>query len=448
MKQKSMSTEGMSLTLDQADSVSDNGWPTSNSDTETNTKIQIQRSVNKTSQGNGLAIKWVKADNGIKNSTAHSKLSACLSSLDDVSNILKSISLSDGKSSNTSSSSKQISKTAGIQAKAEVEDSSAQTSLVYIPLNESDNARSSSQNSGEKGSKPVYVIYPNYVLPDLSFLNSPNNTFKNVTLKPQGFEKCYKTDDRSFFCNDRNLLKQRNFSHIKDWESLNILLPTEYKKVLNSVPEISKHITIDDLKKPLFCLSPPMKYKKRTLNDILPTNISSSSSTTTQPSSGYRGSSTILTDSSSNQQQPFVYRYDSASSEASSSGQDKYSLSRKLNNNQPNRPGQFPLFTRQLVSLPHAEFGAPPRPPLPRSILRKNRMATNKRCSMFEMGQVDEENEKRSRENKRMSLQEPYYMNNDLHLLRNGGIIDSEKDIDETEENHHYGKSLSTRNMN
>ena len=45
-----------------------------------------------------------------------------------------------------------------------------------------------------------------------------------------------------------------------------------------------------------------------------------------------------------------------------------------------------------------------------------------------------------SQENKRMSLQEPYYMNNDLQMFRQGNIIDSEKDIDEAEERQRYGR--------
>ena len=158
--------------------------------------------------------------------------------------------------------------------------------------------------------KPVYVVYPNYTLPDLSFLNSSDGRFDHVALKPQVFagrRGHHKNagGGRPFSCNDIDALKQKGFSHVKDWESLTFLLPKEYKRILHDVPEVSKHVKVfgEESRKPLFCLSPPMKHRKRTLSDVIPnTVLSSSSSTATQPSSGYRGSSTILTDSSSNQQ--------------------------------------------------------------------------------------------------------------------------------------------------
>lgn len=98
-----------------------------------------------------------------------------------------------------------------------------------------------------------------------------------------------------------------------------------------------------------------------------------------------------------------------------------------------------PTLPKRSNSLPHGEKESsdninkvPPRPPLPRSILRKNKVT--KRCSMFEMGDVEEVDDKCMETNKRMSMPEPYYINNDLHLLRNERVDDSDKDVDETEE--------------
>jgi len=63
---------------------------------------------------------------------------------------------------------------------------------------------------------------------------------------------------------------------------------------------------------------------------------------------------------------------------------------------------------------------------------------------MFEMGDVGEQSEESVDINKRMSLQEPYYMNNDLQLLCRERTIDSEKDVDETEaERYLKGKDES-----
>ena len=255
---------------------------------------------------------------------------------------------------------------------------------------------------------------------------------------------------RPFSCNDIDALRQRGFAHIKDWESLTFLLPYEYKKILHDVPEVSRYINInEEVKRPLFCLSPPMRHKTRPISEIIP-NTSSTSSTATQPSSGYRGSSTILTDSSTNQQplsnntiNPlYLYRYDSMSSEASLNNDKKMHRFNQTRQTCPSLP-------KRSVSLPQGEGESdngrvPPRPPLPRSILRKNKVLTNKRYSMFEMGDVGEQSEESVDINKRMSLQEPYYMNNDLQLLCRERTIDSEKDVDETEaERYLKGKDES-----
>lgn len=294
MKQKSMSTEGMSLTLDQTDSSSDVGWPTSNSDS---TQIQKQVVLQNQYQNldNDLAIKWVKTSDHLSKKL----VSDCSSSMEELLNTSRSVSSlgKDGSSSRSRKSSKSTTVQAGVQAGTQVEDNAVQTSLIYPELiSPKDGVPFRETLVNEK---PVYVVYPNYTLPDLSFLNSADAArFDHVALKPQTFGKASNAK-RPFSCNDLDALKQRGFSHVKDWESLTFLLPTEYRKILHDVPEIPKHVKLmSEEKKPLFCLSPPMRHKKRTLSDV----VSSSSSTATQPSSGYRGSSTILTDSSSNQQ--------------------------------------------------------------------------------------------------------------------------------------------------
>ncbi|XP_012163526.2 uncharacterized protein LOC100643926 isoform X2 [Bombus terrestris] len=497
MKQKSMSAEGMSLTLDQSDSASDNGWPTNNSasDSGTNTNTQIQRqNINNIPKRqvpeSDFSINWVKSDQHNNQDTENQKDSfndipkytstiseqkdeiISSASLEELSeNISKSDLTHDNdadqndidiipnvfehqrKTAWVKSLEKKypICKTTGIQAIAETEDNSVQTSLVYIPpVKEKENP---SLRETIVNKKPVYVVYPNYVLPDLSFLNIKDTKLDCVTLKPQCFGKnrvSWKHTGRSgrpFSCNDIDTLRQRGFSHVKDWESLTFLLPTEYKKILHDVPEVSRHINIhEETKKPLFCLSPPMRHKTRTISEIIPNNSSSTSSTATQPSSGYRGSSTILTDSSTNQQtlnnatNPlYLYRYDSISSEASLVSNDK-----KIHRQISKTKTACPSFPKRSISLPHgdreSEFSSgkvPPRPPLPRSILRKSKVPASKRYSMFEMGDVEEIEDQSPETNKRMSLQEPYYMNNDLQLACRGRVADPEKDVDETEERYH-----------
>ncbi|XP_071865221.1 uncharacterized protein isoform X3 [Bombus fervidus] len=501
MKQKSMSAEGMSLTLDQSDSASDNGWPTNNSasDSGTNTNTQIQRqNINNIPKRqvpeSDFSINWVKSDQHNNQETENQKDSfndipkytSTISEQKDemissasIEELSENMSKSDLTHDNDADQNDTITndvipnvfehqrktawvkslekkypicKTTGIQAIAETEDNSVQTSLVYIPpVKEKENP---SLRETIVNKKPVYVVYPNYALPDLSFLNIKDTKLDCVTLKPQCFGKnrvSWKHTGRSgrpFSCNDIDTLRQRGFSHVKDWESLTFLLPTEYKKILHDVPEVSRHINIhEETKKPLFCLSPPMRHKTRTISEIIPNNSSSTSSTATQPSSGYRGSSTILTDSSTNQQtlnnatNPlYLYRYDSISSEASLVSNDK-KIHRQISKT---KTAACPSFPKRSISLPHgdreSEFSSgkvPPRPPLPRSILRKSKVPANKRYSMFEMGDVEEIEDQSPETNKRMSLQEPYYMNNDIQLACRGRIADPEKDVDETEERYH-----------
>ncbi|XP_032684206.1 uncharacterized protein LOC116850262 isoform X2 [Odontomachus brunneus] len=499
MKQKSMSVEGMSLTLDQSDSISDNGWPTSNSgsDSATNTNTQIQRQ----NQGNNgdrnvseddFSINWIRRDmanRDTENPREMLNFLKCASpakddkiemtssaSVEELSESISKSGCTSGQRSfdiiNSPFEQQQqqkngwtglmekkypICRTTGIQANAEMEDNAVQTSLIFL---------SSTKEQGPLlqetivNKKPVYVVYPNYTLPDLSFLNIKDTKVDNIALKPHTFDK-NKTEwkrtartSRPFSCNDIDALRQRGFAHIKDWESLTFLLPNEYKKILHDVPEVSKHINMnEEVRRPLFCLSPPMRHKTRPVSEIVPNNTSSTSSTATQPSSGYRGSSTILTDSSTNQQQPlpsnainplYLYRYDSISSEASLVNNDK-----KIHRLVSHARQPCPSLPKRSVSLPQGDgepdFNSrvPPRPPLPRSILRKNKVLASKRYSMFEMGDVGESDEQSVEVNKRMSLQEPYYMNNDLQLLCRGKTIDSEKDVDETEEERYHIERLN-----
>lgn len=491
MKQKSMSVEGMSLTLDQSDSASDNSaWPTSNSgsDSASNTNTQIQRqnvqeNVNERHvPENDFSINWIRRDvpnlRELENHRESLNVRKCpstgkveMTSSASVEELSESSMSKSGCTSgqrsidiiNSSFEQEQeqkkngwtgfaekkypICRTTGIQANAEMEDNAVQTSLVFTRDEHVPFMRETTVNR-----KPVYIVYPNYTLPDLSFLRAKDARVDNIALKPHTFDKnkaewkraC--RSGRPFSCNDIDALRQRGFSHIRDWESLTFLLPHEYKKILHEVPEVSKYINInEEVRRPLFCLSPPMRHKTRPISEIVPNNTcSSTSSTATQPSSGYRGSSTILTDSSTNQQpllnttiNPlYLYRYDSVSSEASLNNDKK--MHRLMNQT---RQGTCPSLPKRSVSLPQGDVEpdfnncrVPPRPPLPRSILRKNKVLGSKRYSMFEMGDVGEQSEEQSTEiNKRMSLQEPYYINNDLQLLCRGRTIDSEKDIDETE---------------
>lgn len=281
--------------------------------------------------------------------------------------------------------------------------------------------------------KPVFVLYPNYTLPDISFLNGRPNIYLNpikVNVSPRSSEnkrnRLQLKGKRPFSCNDVEMLKKKGVGHIKDWDSLNFLLPMECKQLLSEIPELMQNTKCTEK----YCnTAPSSKSKNRPMscdcNNLAgnTTAVSSSSSTATQPSSGYRGSSTMLTDSSAqNSPAPagnfnplFVYRYDSAtSSEASAVNNDGHRNpaipKRSLSLADQNRIGK----QGELV---------PPRPPLPKSILRKSMDKTRKssshakRYSMFEMDEYMQDpvvcmTAATEHKSKRRSLQEPYYLQN------------------------------------
>ncbi|KAK6644331.1 hypothetical protein RUM43_000598 [Polyplax serrata] len=251
---------------------------------------------------------------------------------------------------------------------------------------------------------PVYILYPNYSLPDLDFLKKKhyvqNIDFSKVFVRPQKFQSTGSSQasspkanaTRPFSVNDIETLKKTGFKHVKDWESLTFLLPKEYKQFLQDIPEIVSQLkqvknTKDELV-PLFCLSPPVtrKMKKRPMscdsnffnNDYRSSNYSS---TATQPSSGFRGSSTMLnsnnSSSTSSPRTPYGHKTDS-STDSSSWRKSGSFLHRRQ-------------YSRNSSEVP------PLRPPLPRGILRNNSLDNqqytcktqkenaNKRYSMIEL---------------------------------------------------------------
>ncbi|XP_075975891.1 uncharacterized protein LOC142976425 isoform X3 [Anticarsia gemmatalis] len=287
--------------------------------------------------------------------------------------------------------------------------------------------------------KPVFVLYPSYTLPDISFLNGRPNIYLNplkVNVSPKSSETKRRLNvkgKRPFSCNDLEMLKKKGLGHIKDWDSLNFLLPLECRQLLSEVPELMQHMKEKEGPSKCgdkYCNASPASRSKRPMscdcNNLAgnTTAVSSSSSTATQPSSGYRGSSTMLTDSSAqNSPAPagnfnplFVYRYDSAtSSEASGVNND----GQRVN---PMIPKRSLSLADQNRILKQGEL-APPRPPLPKSILRKSMDKTRKssahtkRYSMFEMDDLIQDpvvclTAATEHKTKRRSLQEPYYLQN------------------------------------
>ncbi|BES87436.1 RUN and SH3 domain containing 2 [Nesidiocoris tenuis] len=206
-------------------------------------------------------------------------------------------------------------------------DRSMQTSSL-LPASSSNgapsdvNAKESSASSKGNSKKPVYVLYPNYTLPDLGFLKKHCLDLDRVLLAPFKFTgnspqspPSTNAPYRTVTKHDMDMLRQKGVSHVLDWSSLTPLLPQEYWHLLNELPQIRQHSAARfDHSRPQFCVTPTTSKELPTFTDLKSTNVNSSTgssgTTGTGPSSGYRGSSTLLSESGSNPSNPlYVYNY-------------------------------------------------------------------------------------------------------------------------------------------
>lgn len=154
--------------------------------------------------------------------------------------------------------------------------------------------KNNKQNEAAKAA-PVYVIYPNYALPDLGFVKTYQS---QVVLSPLGLNETFVKKRRPLSTNDIEYIKKKDYKHVIDWKSLAPLLPVEYKKILQHIPEVQNVVNDPKMsQKPLFCMSPPIRRSRPMSCDCSSFCTNSSSGSSQPPSSGYRGSSTILTDS-------------------------------------------------------------------------------------------------------------------------------------------------------
>lgn len=171
---------------------------------------------------------------------------------------------------------------------------------------------------GSEKQAPVYVIYPNYALPDLGFINKQSLRLqKDVIMSPLGYKgqpKMAQTLNHQQRVNqplkrrplslDVDRHQQKQYEHVQDWKSLLTLLPRDYRKLLKNVPEVGRIASMDTSigsQKPMFCMTPSIRRTsmmcdcQTLLNQK--SNSSSSGGSSQQPSSGFRGSSTMLSDS-------------------------------------------------------------------------------------------------------------------------------------------------------
>lgn len=241
---------------------------------------------------------------------------------------------------------------------------------------------------GANKQAPVYVIYPNYALPNLDFVNqsdiilSPLD-YKEVSTPASVAATALPKHKRPVSLADFDeMLRKKEYKHVVDWKSLAPLLPIEYRKLLKHIPEVDASVDSILAQRPIFCMSPPIRRNRPVSCDCASfyTSSSGGSSSGHPPSSGFRGSSTMLTDS-------------------------EFEVT-ATNNNDPMKN----LYVYQYENNSHMEsetsLDRPPSGRTPRGILRRsNSKSKSKRYSMFE------ENNHQNTHNmdKRRSLQEPYY---------------------------------------
>ena len=85
----------------------------------------------------------------------------------------------------------------------------------------------------------AYLIFPSYSLPDLSFLKKHDYTWiGDVLLSPQNLPASTRKPEpivRQHTQQTFDDLKRRQMGHVKDWESLKILLPEEIRQQINNI---------------------------------------------------------------------------------------------------------------------------------------------------------------------------------------------------------------------
>lgn len=240
---------------------------------------------------------------------------------------------------------------------------------------------------GEHQQAPVYVIYPNYALPNLDFVKTNQS---EIILSPLGYKDTTQKHKRPVSLVDFDELKKKEYKHVIDWQSLAPLLPVEYRQMLKHIPDVDTDMESILSQRPMFCMSPPLRRTRPLTCDCSSYyNTSTSSGSDKPPSSGFRGSSTMLTDSEldigiANNNDPmrnmYVYQYED---------------------------GQTNVVATERP--PSGRLNPPPR-----GILRRSSTKTKtKRNSMFEETQLTGTNNF----DKRRSLQEPPYPTNDTHHI-------------------------------
>lgn len=374
MKQKSVSTEGMSTTADQLSSTEN--WLATQLDESNHPNVKTEPNITEEKTSN--TEHSIKPYDFIAEEPEEEKDDECSKKMNY--NLNNNCSYDPKRQRKLT---KDISINRSIQTShfSEILNLKNATKTKEPPIKVIEPSFLSKLKQEGEVQKPVYVLYPNYVLPNLDFLNEKQPDFTKVLLIPQRATSTA-PKKRPFSCNDLETLKRRGVGHIKDWDSLNFLLPQDCKEILQDIPEIKDYLKKNEKltrtnnrtrRRPMSCDYTAIAEKTY----INQTNVSSSSSTATQPSSGYRGSSSILNDPENspiptgNLNPLFVYRYDSVTSSEASLMQSERQRSITTTSQ---------ALPKRCISINHETV--PVRPPLPKTI------SESKRHSMYETNDI------------------------------------------------------------
>jgi hypothetical protein len=360
----------------------------------------------------------------------------------------------DSDTSRTSENLTQIFQEKKMRVPIEMITKSIQTSTIFGSQNKEQQTKSQVQMippsflsrltklSSVNSSAPVYVIYPNYALPDLEFIQQqPGKLKPDIVLSPLDYKEQFgMARTLNVQQAQRPVMKKRphslnieklrdnEYAHVQDWQSLITLLPRDYRKLLRNIPGVNNASLMDSSQKPLFCMSPPIRRTNMSACDCAKlvqqqTPDSSSGSSTQPPSSGYRGSSTLLTDSEVNilngggsandLKNLFVYQYDGLA---------------ELTNERP------PTGRKGILRRNNTTGNTPPRV-----------QSKPKRYSMFEQ-QANPAVTKLSpqqMQDKRRSLQEPYHPQDLENLMK---MKQDDKDLNQLLTELELNRALSNKN--
>lgn len=117
-------------------------------------------------------------------------------------------------------------------------DPSLMDKSCQVAINPASSATQEESTSTDPIKPQAYLIFPSYSLPDLSFLKKHDYTWiGDVLLSPQNLPASARKQEPLIRQPQRTFddLKQRQMGHVKDWDSLKILLPEEIRQQINSI---------------------------------------------------------------------------------------------------------------------------------------------------------------------------------------------------------------------